>query len=212
MRRATPLVAAIACVVLITSVAVPLLATAEHRIVTDGNDSRGPLDIRATKLRSLGRGEWVITTWKPWNAATIWDWGYLLVRIDSFASPRFDYYALIRSNGTRLVAELWRDREAQRDLKVRRLRVERRGRVGVAVFVPLDSLRFDSRVRFTWIAQTLTTGPRCRRVCIDRAPNRGSVQEPVPGAFEGVTPTPTAPASPTLPISPTPTSTTTPPP
>ncbi len=109
--------------------------------------------------------------------------GYVLVYLDTFGDKRSDYFALVWSNGRRMTGRLVRDRaKPRRDRVVGRLPVWRRNRRSVTVRVRLDRLRSGkNRVAYRWYVRSLRIRARCpRSVCIDRAPNEGAVEQPLP--------------------------------
>jgi len=176
----------LALAVLGAAILMPLLASARHAVVPDPDDTRGLLDIKRAEMLP-GSPQWRVKTWLRWNEAELWDRGYALVYIDTFASDRSDYYALVRSNGRRLVASLYRDRQQKRDFRIRSIRARHpRGNI-LTVAVPMEKLRRrDSRI-FRWYTLTMLSGRRCKTFCFDRAPDTGAIAEPGPG------PTPTLP-------------------
>jgi hypothetical protein len=164
---------------LATWLAIPGLVNAHHLDVRDGNDVDGVLDIRRVAIYGHPP-TWSIVTRGRWRARSIWDRGFMLVAFNTFGSARYDYYALIRSTGRRLRADLYRDRARKRDYKVSSLKTWRPDRRSVKVRVPLDKMSFGSkRSYYRWFAQSLLTGPDCRRTCIDLAPDRSGVREPL---------------------------------
>lgn len=184
---------ALALVVLFTAL-VPVWVSASHVDVVDADDTRGPLDIRRVDVRGETRPTWKVTTWSRWTVQKIWDRGYVLVYLDTFGTTRYDYYALVRSNGYRMNGVLFRDRLGKPDRRISRLRTWRANRRSVSVRVPLTKVRIGERRRhYSWYVQTLMTSKRCRRVCFDRAPDAVGVIEPLPDA----TPTPTPTSTPT---------------
>jgi hypothetical protein len=175
--------AAAAVVVVCVALAIPLLAAARRGALRDGNDTKGPLDIRRVRLIGETKPVWKTFMGRRWTARRLRDRGFVLVFLDTFAGERADYYVLARSTGSRLQATLYRDRAARGDRRVMRLDLWRRDRRSVSVRVPLRRLRVGAqRDRFDWYVQTLMSSGRCRRVCFDRAPNRGAVEEPLGGA------------------------------
>lgn len=185
-------------VVCLGAVALPFLATAQHVVVQDTNDTRGALDVRRVVVDFTERPRWTIGTWGPWTAEQIWDRGYFLVHLDTFGSPRMDYYALIRSNGYGMRGTIVRDRENQPDYTVASIKAYKGSRNTLRVRFPLSKLRIGTeRFFYRWNVQTISSGDSCPTSCFDFAPDRGAVQEPVPGR---VPPTPT----PTITITPTP--------
>ena len=156
------------------------LAGASHRDLRDGNDSRGRLDVRSVK--SFGEAKkpgWRIVTIARWNIKEMQDRGFALVNLDTFGNPRFDYYALIGSNGSRMKATLWRDRVSKRDRRVSKLAVWRADSRSVSARVPLSKMKRGSkRLEYRWYVITLYTNHKCKQVCIDRIPNRGAIRDP----------------------------------
>ena len=172
----------------------PLLASARHAVVRDPNDARGLLDIRRAEMAKSKPPKWKVKTRQRWTVAEMWDHGFVLVYVDTFGDGRADYYALVRSNGLRMVGSLYRDRETKKDFKVRSLSAGHPTRRLVNVKIPLHKLRRRGSRLYRWYTLTMFSGGRCKRFCFDRAPNNGQVMEPGPG------PTPTLP-----PPTPTPT-------
>jgi hypothetical protein len=183
----------------------PLLAGANHLDPDDPNDVRGPLDVE--RVRSWGRPRrpgWRVVTFARWTPKRLWDKGFVLVLLDTVGDDRFEYYAFVRSNGSRMRARLFKDRLRRRDRDLGSLATWRPSRRSVSVRVPLRRLRVgNNRAFYRWQVQTLFTGSRCRRVCFDLAPDRGPVVEPLvePEPTPTITPSPT----PTITPSPTPT-------
>lgn len=162
------------------AIALPLTAFADHVDVVDPNDTRGVLDVRRVHVDGTARPRYTILTVARWSTADIYDRGFLLVYLETFGDERYDYYALVRSNGRTMEAVLYRDRPNKRDLPMGEINAYRAGKNGVAVRIPLDRLRFPAeRVFYVWRVETLMTNPRCRRVCFDRAPDEGGVIEPI---------------------------------
>ncbi len=185
----------VALAALASAALLPLVVSARHVDVTDGNDTKGRFDIKRVETRGGSPYRWRITTWNKWTIKQAWDAGFVLVYLDMFGSDRADYYALVRSNGHELRAALYRDPARKNDYRVRdRLDVAHPSPKVVRVTVPFGDLRRrDSRL-FRWRVQTLWTGDECRRVCFDRAPNRTDVAEPGPESSPTIPP-----ASPSIP-------------
>jgi hypothetical protein len=168
-----------------------VLAGASHRDLRDPNDTRGRLDVRSVKsFGAIRKPGWRIVTGARWTARRMQDRGFVLVNLDTFGSSRFDYYALIGSNGSRMKGTLWRDRASKRDRRVSKLGVWRADERSVSLRIPLSRMKLgNERLEYRWYAQTLFTSSKCKQVCIDRVPNRGAINEP-----NGRTPsTPTTP-------------------
>lgn len=176
----------------------PLLASARHVRISDPDDTRGVLDIRSVLIVDTAPAKWKITTFGRWNAAQIWDSGFSFVFVDTFGTPRADYYVIVSSEGDRLRGVLYRDRAKGRDRRLRAVRVRHPKRRVVNIVIPFSKLRRRDSAVFRWYAQTMLSSSRCPQFCFDRAPDDGSVVEP------GPRPTPTVPP-PTPTLTPTPT-------
>lgn len=200
MTRWTRVASAGAAVALVTSL-IPMFATARHAVVADANDANGVLDIRRVEMVSA-RTRWKVISWRRWTAEAMWDRGFTLVYLDTFGGSRADYYVRVGSNGRRISGVLYRDAERGKDRRIRSVRVRHPSGKVVTVTVPLSKVtRRDSGV-YGWYVLTLFSGVKCRRVCIDRAPDSGAVTEPGPQPTPSV-PSPTI--TPTVTPTPTPT-------
>lgn len=175
-----------------------VLAGASHRDLNDPNDTRGQLDVRSVKsFGGVKMPGWRIVSRSRWNVRGIQDRGFALVKFDTFGSSRFDYYALIGSNGSRMKGALWRDRASKRDRRLSKLAVRRTDGKSVSVRVPLRKMKLGTkRLEYRWFVLTLYTSRKCRQVCIDRVPNRGAISDP--NGRTPPTPTPTVPPTPTV--------------
>lgn len=174
-------------VALTVAVVVPLAAPvqASHVNVADGEDSRGPLDVRRVVPSGGAYAKWRIDSYTRWSRRMIWDRGYLMVYLDTFGTKRHDYYALIWADKRRLRATLVRDRREKSDIAVRPLPLGRPSPRSVRVTVGLKNLKLGKdRATYNWYLQTLWTGAECRRVCFDWAPDIGKrgdgIDEPLP--------------------------------
>ena len=197
MRRK---VVAVALIVGAVAIA-PWLAGAEQVAYMDSNDTKGRLDVRKVEVAGTKRVRYKVFTFHRWNPNEIRDRGFVIVFFDTFGNNRFDYFALVRSNGNGMNGSLWRDRSRKRDYKVGNLKTWRPGAQSVGVRVPIGKMKWPaSRDHYTWRVQTLFSGGECRSVCFDVVPDNGRISVPRPGA----TPTPT-------PSAPTPTPSETPP-
>ena len=180
--------------IVIVSIVIPALVQAQHVDPRDPNDTRGPLDVRRIDVVRRRTPRFEIITWRGWTAKEIWDRGFGLVRLDTFGSSRFDYYALIRSTGSRLKGDVFRDRQSRPDRRLFSVRTTKASRRSFRVRIPLERLRMPrSRAVYRWEVQTLFVGGRCRNTCFDFVPNQGSVRERNPFATTTTTipPTPT---------------------
>jgi hypothetical protein len=147
-----------------------------------------------------GKARWKVTSWRGWKTADLWDTGHVLVYVDSFGGSRPDYYVLVSSNGGKMTAVLYRDRERRNDRRMRSVRVRHPNAKSVNATIPMGKLTRRSSGIYEWFVLTLFSSKDCRQVCLDRAPNSGTVVEP------GPRPTPTVP-TPTPTVTPSPTST-----
>lgn len=155
-----------------------LLALASHRDVRDDNDVKGRLDLRRVSIYGRPR-VWNIQTYDGWSRRSIWDRGYLLVHLDTLGGQRFDYYALVSSDGRGMDGVLFRDRREKADYRVAKLAAWRSSQRGVKVRIPLGKTKIgEGRGFFRWQLRTLFTGRGCRRSCIDFAPG-APVKEPL---------------------------------
>jgi len=180
------------------AVALPLLAVADHLDVGDRNDTRGLLDVRRVEVSGESRPTWHVITFADWTVARIWDKGYFLVRLDTFGSPRYDYYALVRSNGYGMKGTLVRDRQGKPDFNVSKLTAWHPTRSSIKVRVPLSKMRIgELRVEYFWQVQTLFSNKTCTQLCIDDVPDDQGVAEPIPGRTPGPIPTVTPIVTPT---------------
>ena len=158
-----------------------LIASATHQEVRDPNDTRGKLDIRRVEIVGDAANRWVITTDRGWAVRRIFDRGFFLIHFDTFGDDHYDYYVLLRSDRLHMEGTLWRDPKNSRDRQIGTAEVSRPNRRSVKVTVPLRRMRFpDAAVNYRWHARTLFIRKGClKKVCIDRAPNRGAVVEPM---------------------------------
>lgn len=173
----------------------------------DPNDTRGVLDIRRVDFGGDDRPRFKTVTFATWTVDRVHDRGYVLVYFDSLGDERFDFYAMVRSNGKKMIGRLYRDRTQKKDVVVSHLDTWRNNKSSVTIRVPLPKLRIGkNRTFYRWYVQSLFTGPSCKKVCFDTVPNGDPVTQPLPGATPTPTPTPTPTATPTASPSPTPTS------
>ncbi len=161
-------------------VAVTLLAAIPAQaatVVTDPSDTRGVLDVRRVELRGDKTARWLVKTYDGWGKRRLQDRGFVLVLMDTFATKRFDYYALLRSEGRDLKGSLWRDRKVKNDVRVRSLHTSHPGRKIAGIRVGLKDLR-KRQSHYRWQVETLRNGKSCPGVCFDRAPNSGARRRP----------------------------------
>ncbi len=191
----TPPMKKLALAALATATLVPLAASASHVDVRDANDVKGRFDVRLVQMGNDVPRKWRVKMWSKWTAKQVWDSGFVLVYLDTFGSERADYYALLRSNGKRMVATLHRDRQTKSDYRMKNLKVSRPSGAVVTVTVPFGDLQRRASGLYRWRVQSLWSGPKCRRICFDRAPNDQDVTEPGPRPTATIPPPPPTPAS-----------------
>jgi hypothetical protein len=178
--------------IVIVSMVIPVLVWAHHVDPRDPNDTRGPLDVKKVDVVHRRTPRFEIITWRGWTARQIWDHGFGLVRLDTFGSSRFDYYALVRSTGSRLRGYVFKDRARRPDRRLFAVRTSKASRRSFRVRIPLRRLRMpESRAMYRWEIQTLFVSSRCRRTCFDFVPDQGSVRERNPFATTTTTSTTT---------------------
>ena len=176
--------------------AVPFLARANHVDLADPDDVQGVLDLRDVTVASEDGYCWRTVTFERWTVERIYDRGFATLLLDTFGGTRPDYYALVRSDGSRMEGDLVRDRKIKKDTEVATLAVYRTGKRSVTLCVPMELTRSEDRVAFNWHLVTQFTSPRCPQVCLDRVPDVGVVEELRPDAVPTPSPTPTATAAP----------------
>lgn len=188
-----------AAAVVVVATAVVVFAVSGRTSYPDGNDTRGVLDVEVVHYDKVPDEpqSWTVVTIAPWRIGQLWDAGYITVWFDTEGAESPDHYALVRSTGSRLDGVLIRvsHQPGGRDRVVATLRVWRKTNDGVSVRVPLALLDvgpFKESYRW-WVVTSLTT-EKCPATCLDRVPDRGSVEQWLPGMSP--TPTPTNTSSP----------------
>jgi hypothetical protein len=157
-------------------------AAAHHVTVSDPNDARGRFDIKTARVLEGSPRRAKTTMYKRWTAKRVWDRGYVLVYLDTLADERFDYHVLIRSTGREMKAKLYRDRKDKNDYVVTWVDAWKPDKRSVSVKLPLRKTKWGkSRTFYRWSVVSIMSGPRCKRVCFDRAPATKAVEEPRPG-------------------------------
>jgi hypothetical protein len=201
-RRLVPF--AVACMTVAVVTAAALAGGASSRAqVQDPNDTRGLLDVRRVWFEpEAGPPRWTIVTFSPWTVEATRERGSVFVFLDTIGDTRFDYYAVILSNGRHLSGSLWRDPKRGPDVRLQGLDVRRDSDRNVAVRIPLGPLEIGSfRTVYRWSVVTTFTGRVCRATCVDRIPDDGTFEQPIGMA----TPTPTTTTTTTPTVTPTPT-------
>jgi hypothetical protein len=190
-RWLRPFVPFLAACVLVTAI-VGGLAAAGPADTPDPRDTKGPLDVRAVRVRHpKGQPpEWTVLTFRTWTVRQLWDRGYAVVYFDTVGGEPAEYMALIRSDGTKMLGSLWRVAKGSgRDTMVSALSVRRKSQEGVSVTVPLKKMHYgEQRTFYRWWAVTVFSSTKCPSYCIDRVPNSGSVLRYRPGMSPSPTP------------------------
>jgi hypothetical protein len=185
MRRAGLGLVAVT-VIAIVALAVP--AGAHHTDQTDPNDTEGRLDLEAVRFDHTGVPTWRLVTFPAWTLRAIWDRGYLVVQLDTKGNAAVDFVAVVRSDGRRLLARLFRLRRSGGQAEIASLRTDKSGSNAAWVSVPLREVSIGrNRTSYFWSALSSFTGGDCSRTCLDAVPDDGMIEQPLPG----VTPTPT---------------------
>jgi hypothetical protein len=196
--------AAVLGLVVLASLAAGIAIRAAGTTVHDANDTRGLLDAKTVRLiRAPGAyPRWSVQTFAAWTIPELWDRGYVSIEFDTRFGAPADFYALVRSVGSRMEARLFRVRPSKpNDLVVAKLKVRRGADDGLSVWVPLRALTFgESRTTFGWWALTMFTGDRCPATCFDRVPDTGVEEAAIPGA----SPSPTSSSPPPTSFAPPP--------
>jgi len=185
------------------AIAFAVPASANHTRQTDPNDADGRFDLETVRFdHDSPPPRWTFVTFATWTLAQVWDRGYLLVELDTLGDEEADYVAVIRSDGRDLDARLFRLRADGRQVEVDTLATGKDGGRLAWVEVALRKLTFGrTRTSYFWAALSSYTGSACPHNCLDRVPDEGMVEQPLPG----ITPTPTPTPTPTLTPTPTPT-------
>jgi hypothetical protein len=176
MKTRWALVAVIATAAALLST---IFASAALEPRDDGNDVKGQFDLRrVNRWGPADDPKWTVFNRSNLSRQEMWDHGFFIVQLDTFGGERFDYYALVKSDGRGIKGSLWRDRQNKGDRRISSLPAWRSGRK-MTVRVPLSKVNTGGkeRVTYRWFVKTLFIGGKCRRVCIDRVPNDNSVTE-----------------------------------
>jgi len=159
--------------------------------VEDPNDTRGLLDVRRVWFEPEADPlRWTIVTFSPWTAELTRDRGFVFVFLDTMGNPRFDFHALIHSNGRRLSGSLWRDPKRGPDVRLLGLDVRRDSDLNVSVRIPVGRLEIGGlRTVYRWSVVTTFSGRVCRTTCVDRVPDVGAFEQPTGAVTPSTTPT-----------------------
>lgn len=148
----------------------------------DPNDTVGVLDVRQAVKLYRGRPPlWKVRTYEPWQVRGLAERGFVVLYLDTVLGQRFDYYVLVSARAPRLRGLLFRDRlRPAPDRRLGFVSVWRRDRRSLSLRLALRRLTVGpQRESYRWQVRTLLTSRRCKRVCFDRAPDRGAVEEPL---------------------------------
>jgi hypothetical protein len=203
-RRSLPF--AVACVTVVGVTAAALAGGPSPRAqVQDPNDTRGLMDVRRVWFEpEVHPASWTIVTYAALTPERTRDRGYVFVFLDTMGDARFEYYALIRSNGRRFSGSLWRDPTRGSDVRLLGLGVRQDSDSSVAVRIPLGQVDFGAfRTVYRWSVVTTYTGGTCRATCIDHVPDEGTFEQPI-GTPTTTTPMPTPTPTPTPSVAPGP--------
>ena len=172
--------------VAIAILVMPLSARANHLDLKDANDTNGPLDVQEVGVWGDTPLRWRIFTYNGWSSAGIWDQGYIAVYFDTYGplrgkGARYEYYALLSSNGRRMRGLLFRDFRSRPDVRIGYLRTRKPDRRTVTVRIPVKRKMEigGARTVYRWYVKTIYNGAGCGHVCMDRVPDSGGVAEPI---------------------------------
>jgi hypothetical protein len=158
-------------------------ASAQTSVITDPNDATG-LDISRVTIANADTPPpiWTIRTFRRWTIHGIWDKGYFMVELDTIGGVSPEYRAVVRSDGRRMRGELFRVRSHATDVAIGALRTHKVDARSVAVSVQLSKLAFGpDRTAYKWDVLTSFASKKCPgATCFDRAPDDGSIAQPLP--------------------------------
>ena len=189
---------AICAMVAITVVALALPALAHHTDQVDPDDTDGKLDLEQVAFDHEGAPTWQLSTFSSWSVRSLWDRGTFIVQLDTKGDAATDLIAVVRSDGRRLVAALYRLRRDGREIELTALRTDKYGSKAVTLTVPLREVSIGpNRISYSWSVLSSFTGGNCARTCLDAVPEEGMIEQPLPGVTPSPTPSPTPSAAPT---------------
>jgi hypothetical protein len=190
LRRLALGIGAMAAVTL-TAFALPVLA--DHTDQVDRHDTGGKLDLAEVVFDHVGAPTWRMSTFHTWTVRSIWDLGTFVVQLDTRGDAAADFVAVVRSDGRRLRASLFRLRRDGREIEMTTLPTAKTGSRVVTVTVPLRRLSIGAnRTSYFWsVLSSFTGGLLCTRSCLDAIPDHGMIEQPLPGVPPSPTPSPT---------------------
>ncbi len=185
---------AICAMIAVTVVALALPALAHHTDQVDPDDTHGKLDLDQVAFDHEGAPTWRMDTFPTWTARSIWDRGTFIVQLDTKGDAAADFIAVVRSDGRRLVAALYRLRRDGREIEITSLRTDKNGSSAATVTIPLREVSIGTnRTSYFWSVLSSYTGGSCTRTCLDAVPDVGMLEQPLPGVTPSPTPPPTTP-------------------
>ena len=188
---------AICAMVAVTLVALALPALAHHTDQVDPDDTEGKLDLAQVAFDHEGAPSWRMATFSSWTVRSIWDRGTFIVQLDTKGDAAADFVAVVRSDGRRLVAALYRLRRDGREIELSVLRTDKGGSKAVTLTIPLREISVGpNRTSYSWSVLSSFTGGNCTRTCLDAVPDEGMIEQPLPGVTPSPTPSPTPSAAP----------------
>ena len=188
---------AICAMVAITLVALALPALAYHTDQVDPDDTEGKLDLAQVAIDHEGAPSWRMATFSSWTVRSIWDLGTFIVQLDTKGDAAADFVAVVRSDGRRLVAALYRLRRDGREIELSVLRTDKGGSKAVTLTIPLREISVGpNRTSYSWSVLSSFTDGNCTRPCLDAVPDGGMIEQPLPGVTPTPTPSPTPSAAP----------------
>jgi hypothetical protein len=176
----------------VTLIALALPALAHHTDQVDPDDTDGKLDLEQAAFDHEGAPSWRMATFSSWTVRSIWDRGTFIVQLDTKGDPAVDFVAVVRSDGRRLVAALYRLRRDGREIELTALRTSKGGSKAATVTIPLREVSIGpNRTAYHWSVVSSFTGGNCTRTCLDAVPDEGMVEQPLTSVSPTPTPTPT---------------------
>jgi hypothetical protein len=184
--------------VAITVVALALPALAHHTDQVDPDDTDGKLDLDQVAFDHERSPSWRMATFSWWSVRSIWDRGTFIVQLDTKGDAAADFIAIVRSDGRRLAAALYRLRRDGREIELTALRTDKDGSKAVTLTIPLREVSIGpNRTSYSWSVLSSFTGGNCTRTCLDAVPDEGMIEQPLPGVTPSPTPSPTPSVAPT---------------
>ena len=183
--------------VAVTVVALALPALAHHTDQVDPDDTDGKLDLEQVTFDHEDAPTWQLSTFSSWTVRSLWDRGTFIVQLDTKGDTAPDLIAVVRSDGRRLVAALYRLRRDGREIELTALRTDKDGSKAVTLTVPLREVSIGpNRISYSWSVLSSFTGGNCARTCLDAVPEEGMIEQPLPGVTPSPTPSPTPSSTP----------------